>query len=128
MMTVNEWWGLTRYDRLLMLEEAQKRRSAGIDAEYVEALETHPWLLDKFIQAANHQRLRNERDPINPERIMADVLAEAFIHRHIGNSEFTIRMLEKVRDDSGQMVKVVVALFPSEFTGVFQVRGVRGAA
>lgn len=123
MMTVNEWWGLTRYDRLLTLAEAQKRRSAGIDAEYHEALEVHPWLLDKFIQAANHQRLRNDRDPINPARIMADVLAEAFIHRHIGNSDFTIRMLEKVRDEPAQMVRVVVALFPSEFSGAFVVRG-----
>lgn len=123
MMTVDEWWGLPRHDRLLMLDEVKKRRSAGIDAEYVGALEEYLWLLDKFIQAANHQRLRNEGDPINPTRIMASVLAEPFIHRHIGGSEFMVRMLGKIREDVNQLVKVVVALFPSEFSGVFVVRG-----
>lgn len=127
MMTVNEWWGLDRHDRFLMLEEVQSRRSAGIDAEFFEALKTHPWLLDKFIQTANHQRLRNEGDPINPYRVICDVLAEPFIHRHVVISEHTVAALQKARDPV-QMVKVVVALFPSEFTGVFQVRGVRGAA
>lgn len=128
MMTVNEWWGMTRADRLAALEQIRVRGRSGVDADYLQAVQTHPWLLDKFIQGANFQRLRKSDETINAGKVLAEVLSEPFIHRHIGTSQMQRNDFDKSRNAS-EMAKLVATLFPIEFNGMFRSRGMsRGAA